>query len=83
MSAIQGSLGSAQRIAQTLACGQRGCRCGRPSGKEWRTHCPVPTHIDEDPSLYVTDADGGKRLVRCMAGCSQDAVIAALRERGL
>src|SRR5262249_3850557 len=34
-------------------------------------------------SLSIRDADDGKVLVRCHAGCNQESVIAALRERGL
>jgi putative DNA primase/helicase len=36
-----------------------------------------------EPSLSIRDADGGKVLVRCHAGCDQGRVIAALRSRGL
>jgi putative DNA primase/helicase len=43
--------------------------------------CPV--HDDHDPSLSIKDSDNGGILVKCFAGCPQDAVIAALKERGL
>jgi len=72
---------SAEAIARALACGHPGCPCGKRQGKEWRTHCPA--HKDEWPSLSIADGEDGKVLVHCRAGCSQDAVIAALRERGL
>jgi hypothetical protein len=42
-----------------------------------------PAHDDRRPSLSIRDADAGKVLVRCHAGCEQKRVIAALRERGL
>src|SRR5262245_32304567 len=44
---------------------------------------PCPAHQDSTPSLSIRDADGGKVLVRCHAGCNQKRVIAALRSRGL
>jgi len=42
-----------------------------------------PAHDDRSPSLSVTIATHGKVLVHCFGGCSQAAVITALRERGL
>lgn len=78
---------NAEAIAKARACGRSGCGCGRRHGKEWRTHCPVPSHGqgrgDQDPSLHLADGDGGKPLANCKAHCSQDAVIGALRELGL
>ena len=41
-----------------------------------------PAHDDTIPSLHVTDGDG-RVLVHCHAGCTQDAVLDALREQGL
>ena len=41
-----------------------------------------PAHADKNPSLHVTQA-GEKILVNCMAGCSQESVISALKSRGL
>jgi len=41
-----------------------------------------PAHNDHNPSLSVTDT-GGKILVKCFAGCSQNEVIGALRDQGL
>jgi putative DNA primase/helicase len=49
-------------------------------GKHGKCHCPA--HPDSTPSLSVNEKNG-KVLVRCHAGCSQEAVIAALRQRGL
>jgi hypothetical protein len=74
---------TAEGIAQALSCGRSGCRCGRRDGKGYRSHCPA--HDDRHPSLNVRDTDDGRLLVRCWGSppCSQDAVIAALRERGL
>ena len=40
-------------------------------------------HEDRTPSLSVRDGDGGKLLTHCHAGCSPEAVWAALQDRGL
>ena len=65
------------RIRNALQCGRAGCPCAAPNGK---LHCPA--HSDADPSLTVRES-GGRVLVRCHAGCDQEAVIEALKERGL
>ncbi len=54
---------------------------GRRNGRGWRARCPA--HNDHTPSLDIDQADGGKLLVKCRAGCSQEAVLEALRGRGL
>jgi len=56
---------------------------GRRVGKQWMARCPCPAHEDTDPSLSIRDADDGKVLVRCHAGCDQSNVIGELRSRGL
>jgi hypothetical protein len=38
---------------------------------------------DPNPSLSVDEGTGGRVLVRCHAGCPQETVLAALRDRGL
>jgi putative DNA primase/helicase len=53
---------------------------GNPSGDGWVARCPA--HDDRTPSLSISE-HAGRILVRCFAGCSQTAVITALRERGL
>jgi putative DNA primase/helicase len=53
----------------------------RKSGNGWVARCPA--HADRTPSLSIRDADDGKVLVRCHAGCDQERVIASLRARGL
>jgi hypothetical protein len=53
---------------------------GERSGTGWLVRCPA--HDDRKPSLSLTERDG-RILVCCHAGCTQTAVIAALRERGL
>jgi hypothetical protein len=52
----------------------------RRNGSGWRAKCPA--HDDSDPSLDIAERDG-KTLVKCRAGCSQEAVLDALRARGL
>jgi putative DNA primase/helicase len=64
---------NAETIAKALA--------GRRAGGGWIARCPA--HEDRKPSLSITEAKGGKVLVRCHAGCEQARVIAALRSRGL
>jgi hypothetical protein len=54
---------------------------GRKAGGGWMARCPA--HDDREPSLSIRDADDGKVLVRCHAGCDQEWVIAALRSRRL
>jgi putative DNA primase/helicase len=54
---------------------------GRKAGSAWIARCPA--HQDREPSLSITDADDGKVLVRCHAGCEQHQVIASLKARGI
>lgn len=54
---------------------------GRRVGSGWIALCPA--HDDRNPSLSVAVAHDGRVLVYCHAGCSQEAVIEALRLRGL
>ncbi len=42
-----------------------------------------PAHEDSNPSLSISIGDNGKLLFHCFSGCSQDAVVEALKERGL
>ncbi len=53
---------------------------GKKSGEGWYARCP--SHDDKNPSLSIGEKDG-KVLVHCHAGCSQSAVIDALKRRGL
>lgn len=48
----------------------------RRSGNGWRARCPA--HEDRIPSLSINERDG-KILVHCHGGCSQEAVLAALK----
>jgi len=53
----------------------------KKSGTGWIARCVA--HDDKDPSLSLSTGADGKILVHCHAGCSQTAVVAALRQRGL
>jgi putative DNA primase/helicase len=64
---------SAQFIAKGLEKSQR-------SGKGWRCCCPA--HPDKEPSFDIEDGDKGPIFI-CRAGCSQTAIIKALRDKGL
>jgi hypothetical protein len=64
----------AAQIAQSL----KGRRDGRNS---WKAKCPA--HDDHDPSLHISVGHDGRTLVHCFTGCSQKAVIDALKDRGL
>jgi uncharacterized protein DUF3631 len=66
-----------EALRQGLSCGKSDCGCQRPAGN---LHCPA--HSDHAPSLTAT-LDSGKLLVHCHAGCSQEAVVDALKQRGL
>nr|PZN72858.1 MAG: virulence-associated protein E [Pseudomonadota bacterium] len=54
---------------------------GRKSGSGWKARCPA--HDDGDPSLSIDIGEGGKILVHCFAGCSQELVIQKLRDMNL
>ncbi len=64
-------------IRAALQCNEPGCACHKPRGL---VHCPG--HADSTPSLSVTEKDG-KILVKDFGGCSQEALITALKERDL
>ena len=65
-----------ESIRNALQCQQTDCSCRHGT----LVHCPA--HNDEKPSLSLAEKDG-KILVKCFAGCSQEAVIAELKRRGL
>lgn len=65
---------TAQEIATALGAKSTG-EC------KWRARCPA--HDDHTPSLTISIGRSGAPLVKCWSGCSQEAVIEALRARGL
>jgi len=50
----------------------------RRSGKGWKTKCPA--HKDTKPSLAISEAQDGRILLHCHAGCPQDDVIAGVEK---
>lgn len=64
-----------ESIAQAL-----GGRYERKANGGFMACCPA--HEDKSPSLSL-DGTADKLLFKCMAGCSQDAVVSALKTRGL
>ena len=58
----------------------------RALGGRWRGSYGIarcPGHDDREPSLSIREAEDGKILIRCHAGCDQKRVISALRSLGL
>jgi putative DNA primase/helicase len=53
---------------------------GKRVGKDFVAHCP--SHDDRNPSLSITETKDGQILFKCHAGCTQQNVLEALRERG-
>lgn len=49
----------------------------RATGKgKWIARCPA--HDDTSPSLSIREADDGRLLVRCWAGCASAEIVAAV-----
>jgi putative DNA primase/helicase len=71
---VEAEMLTASEIAHALS----GRRIGKNS---FVARCPA--HEDCTPSLSLRNGDDGRVLWKCFAGCSQDAVHAALIERGL
>jgi len=42
----------------------------------WVACCPA--HDDKTPSLYVTEAEDGRALLKCWGGCSTEEICAAV-----
>jgi putative DNA primase/helicase len=58
----------------------------RALGGRWRGSYGIarcPGHDDREPSLSIREAEDGKILIRCHAGCDQKRVISGLRSLGL
>lgn len=54
---------------------------GRWRGQAGFARCPA--HPEKTPSLHVTESRDGTILLHCFGGCSNEAVLDALRARGL
>ena len=48
----------------------------RQNGTGWSARCPA--HDDRNPSLSVSDAEDGRALVHCHAGCHVEDILAAV-----
>jgi hypothetical protein len=48
----------------------------RRNGDGFSARCP--SHEDREPSLCVTEGDGGAVLIKCHAGCETEAVVQAM-----
>jgi hypothetical protein len=48
----------------------------RQRGEHYQALCPA--HDDHEPSLSVTEGEGGRALVNCFVGCDTEDVVAAL-----
>lgn len=68
---------STSQIIANLLTKLDGVSGGHP---DWKARCPA--HDDSKPSLSISIGNNGKPLVHCHAGCSQKAVIAALKKLG-
>ena len=55
-----------------------GCQPKR-SGKGWAARCPA--HEDKSPSLSLSEGAEGRALLRCHAGCGDEAGVPALQGR--
>lgn len=60
---------TAADIAELL--GARRTGCGR-----WQARCPA--HDDKSPSLSISEGSDGRVLLHCHAGCTVEAMLAAL-----
>jgi len=63
----------AEKLAEALGA--------KKVGTGWQAKCPA--HDDQTPSLAIAEGNNGVPLVYCRAGCSQESVISALRDKNL
>jgi hypothetical protein len=63
---------SARRLAKLLVA-------NRTNEDKWIARCPA--HDDQKPSLSIAEGHSGRCLVHCFAGCTPEAVFAALQEQ--
>ena len=72
---------SERRISEWIgALRTRGCNPKR-EGNGWRASCPTNTHEGgnlKNPALHIEEAEGGKVLTTCHAGCAFEGIRAAL-----
>jgi hypothetical protein len=63
---------TAEEIAELLR--------GKRSGAGWSAPCPA--HEDQNASLSIGEGRDGKLLLKCHAGCTFEAILAAIRALG-
>lgn len=54
---------------------------GKKLSDGWLCHCP--SHDDKNASLSIKETTEGKLLFHCFSGCSQEAVLTALKNKNL
>jgi hypothetical protein len=72
--------GSARGAAVSAAAEIARALGGKPNGSGYVAHCPI--HVDNTPSLSIHEGDDGEVLLKCHAGCRQDALVGWARDNG-
>lgn len=75
MTELRGFDRCADRFLEALRHAGRDYR-GTDDVGRWMAQCPA--HDDREPSLSLTEADGGRVLFHCFAGCDPEDVLNAL-----
>ena len=67
---------SAVNITEILSIVQARTGAAKKSPSGWQARCPA--HEDKNPSLSISEGDDGRTLLHCQAGCTVEAVCAAI-----
>lgn len=75
-------MATAETVRQALRCENPSCACHKPTA---HVHCPAHDSVrtDKTPSFSLSESKDGKILFHCFNGCSQEAVISALKEQNI
>ena len=46
------------------------------SGKQYQAQCPA--HDDHEASLFLSEGEDGRILIKCFAGCTAENIVGAL-----
>lgn len=57
---------TAEQVAEQL-------QARRAGPNHWRTRCPA--HEDRSPSLSIREAEDGRTLLKCFAGCDTESIL--------